>query len=269
MTEDLTQAIPKAARRGRNGANWQAILFYVGLIAIWQFVSWMGWVRPFILPGPVAIVQAAVDGWRDLLLNAIVTIRETFIGFVIGSLLGFVLAAGIFYSRFIRRIVYPFAVFMQTVPKLALAPVFIVWFGTGETSIVAITSLICLFPVLVNTVVGFETVDRNLLEMMHSVSANEWQKFTMIYLPASLPQIVAGLELGSSLAVVGALVGEFVGSRAGLGFQILLANSQIATDEVFAALIVVSLVGMGFFFGVKALGRLLLRGRGSSREEKS
>jgi NitT/TauT family transport system permease protein len=245
--------------------NSQAILFYVALAVLWEIAYRVGMVRAFILPGPSMIMESMAANWDSLLSNGIVTAREILIGFLVGALIGFVMALGIFYSKVLRRIVYPGAVFLQTVPKVALAPLFIIWFGVGETSIVAITALICLFPVLVNTVVGFEGVDVNLLEMMHSVSASGWQKFRMIYVPASLPSIFAGLEVGMSLAVVGAIVGEFVGARAGLGYQILMANSRIATDEVFAAIIIISALGMLFYFGVRMLGKAMVGTRANTR----
>ncbi|MEO7349531.1 MAG: ABC transporter permease [Terrimesophilobacter sp.] len=245
--------------------NFQAILFYIALIALWEVAYRTGMVRSFILPGPSMIAESMSNNWSSLLANTIVTGREILVGFVIGALIGFLMALGIFYSKVLRKIIYPGAVFLQTVPKVALAPLFIIWFGVGETSIVAIAALICLFPVLVNTVVGFEGVDVNLLEMMHSVSANGWQKFRMIYVPASLPSIFAGLEVGMSLAVVGAIVGEFVGARAGLGYQILMANSRLSTDEVFAAMILISALGMIFYFGVRALGRVMVGSRANNR----
>lgn len=270
MTESTaTRPTPTLARRRsktvrRIFGSAPAIVFYVALIVFWEIAYQLGWVRAFILPGPSLIFESMVANWESLLSNAIVTAREILIGFLLGSLIGFLLALGIFYSKALRTIIYPGAVVLQTIPKVALAPLFIIWFGVGETSIVAITALICLFPVLVNTVVGLEGVDPNLLEMMHSVSANGWQKFRMIYLPASLPSIFAGLEVGMSLAVVGAIVGEFVGARAGLGYQILMANSRIATDEVFAAVIIISVIGLIFYFLVRLLGKILVGTRANT-----
>lgn len=265
IADDIVQGAPARPRWRRTKRFFveiaPAIAFFVGILIIWEFAYRLGFVRAFILPGPSLIGQAVERNIDSLIANAIVTGREILTGFIVGSSIGFILAMGIFYSKILRRIIYPLAVFMQTVPKVALAPLFIIWFGVGETSIVAITALICLFPVLVNTVVGFESVDINLLELMHSVSANGWQKFRMIYLPSSLPQIFAGLQVGMSLAVVGAIVGEFVGARAGLGYQILMANSRIATDEVFAAILFISILGMLMFFGVRVLGKVLVRGR--------
>ncbi|MGO1851264.1 ABC transporter permease [Microbacterium sp.] len=263
-----TVVVEKARRRKGPRAlamSLPAIIFYGALLVLWEVASQLDWVRSFILPGPSLIVESIIQNADSLWSNTLVTAREILIGFVIGSLLGFVLALGIFYSKALRTIIYPGVVFLQTVPKVALAPLFLIWFGVGESSIIAITALICLFPILVNTVVGFEGTDVSLLELMHSVSANGWQKFRMIYLPSSLPEIFAGLEVGMSLAVVGAIVGEFIGARAGLGYQILMANSRIDTAEVFAAIVFISAVGMIFYFGVRLLGRLLVGARANTR----
>ncbi|MDR1798687.1 MAG: ABC transporter permease [Bifidobacteriaceae bacterium] len=238
-----------------------ATLFYVGLLVVWDIASRAGKVERYILPGPSMIGRSIKKNWDLLLHNSWVTGRALVLGFLLGSLIGFVCALGIYYSKILRKILYPAAVFLQTVPKVALAPVFIIWFGTGQKSIIAITALICLFPVLVNTLVGFEGVDQNLLEMMHSVSASSPQRFYYILVPYALPSIVAGLEVGSSLAAVGAIVGEFIAAREGLGFEIQMASSRIATEEVFAVLLAVSILGMAFYYFVRLIGRLLLGNR--------
>lgn len=252
----------------RMTSNLQAVLFYIAIIVVWELISRAGIVRPFVLPAPTTIVDAIVAEWEDLVAHSLVTLREILLGFILGSGLGFLLALGIFYSPFLRRIIYPGVLFMQTVPKVALAPLFIVWFGVGETSIVAITALICLFPVLINTIVGFESTDKNLLEMMHSVSASGWQKFRMVYVPSGMPAIMAGLGVASTLAVVGALVGEFVGARAGLGYAILMANSRLRTDIVFATLFAVAFIGMLCFFAIKSLEWLVLGRRSGHRSRE-
>jgi NitT/TauT family transport system permease protein len=260
-----TKAIPDAGggrlrRGGRSltGPNAQALAFYVALFFLWEWASG-NVIREFLLPAPSTIFEAMVADWDDLVANAWVTLKEILLGFGIGSGIGFLMGVGIFYSAFMRRVLYPGALLTQTVPKIALAPLFIVWFGVGQQPIIAITALICLFPVLINTVAGLENVDVQLLELMHSVSASGWQKFWMIHLPSGLPSIMAGLEVASTLAVVGALVGEFVGANAGLGYQILIANSRLRTDLLFAALVAVVVIGLVFFFSIKLVERLLIR----------
>jgi NitT/TauT family transport system permease protein len=257
----------KRAGRTLIGPNAQAIAFYIGLFILWEWASG-NVIREFLLPAPSTIYEAIVDQWDDLLTNSWATLQEILIGFGIGSGVGFLMGVGIFYSGFLRRVLYPGALFTQTVPKIALAPLFIVWFGVGQQPIIAITALICLFPVLINTVAGLENVDPRLLELMHSVSASGWQKFWMIHLPAGLPSIMAGLEVASTLAVVGALVGEFVGANAGLGYQILIANSRLRTDQLFAALFAVVAIGLVFFFTIKLIERLLIRRSNDSEGER-
>lgn len=242
------------------GANTQAVVFYIALFLLWEYASGTI-IREFLLPAPSTVFEAMVDQWDDLLANSWVTLKEILLGFGIGSGTGFLMGVGIFYSAFLRRVLYPGALFTQTVPKIALAPLFIVWFGVGQQPIIAITALICLFPVLINTVAGLESVDPRLLELMHSVSASGRQKFWMIHLPSGLPSIMAGLEVASTLAVVGALVGEFVGANAGLGYQILIANSRLRTDQLFAALFAVVVIGLVFFFTIKGIEMLLVRRR--------
>jgi len=270
-SKNISQKIAPKKIKPIKFSNWvPAVIFYGILLLLWEISYQLEWIRWFILPGPSLIGDTIAENWSDLWNNTFITIREIFMGFALGSLIGFMLALGIFYSKILRAIIYPGVVFLQTVPKVALAPLFIIWFGTGETSNIAIAALICLFPVLVNTVVGFEGVDVNLLEMMHSVSANGWQKFRMIYLPASLPEIFAGLEVGISLAVIGAIVGEFISARAGLGYQIMMAQGKgLATDEVFAALVFISIIGMLFYFLVRLLGRIVVGKRANTRAARA
>ena len=263
-SDSRTMRFLRRLRRFLFGPTMQAVLFYLGVLALWEYVSRAEIIRPFLLPAPTTVVETIGEVWSDLVSNSWVTLQSILAGFFLGAGIGFVMGVGIFYSRFLRRILYPAALLTQTVPKIALAPLFIVWFGVGSRPIVAITALICLFPVLINTVVGLGSVDPRLLELMHSVSASGWQRFRMIHLPAGLPSIVAGLEVASTLAVVGALVGEFVGAEAGLGYQILIANSRLRTDELFAALVAVVVIGIAFFFSIKALERLVLRHRAQS-----
>jgi NitT/TauT family transport system permease protein len=144
------------------------------------------------------------------------------------------------------------------VPKLAVAPLFVVWFGVGVTPKIMITILICLFPVLVNAVAGMRAVDPRMLDLMHSVNASRWQIFTKIEFPNSAPYVFAGLKVGITLAVVGAIVGEWLGSNVGLGYRILAANSALRTELLFAALVALSVVGILLFGAVALLEHMLV-----------
>lgn len=253
-------ALPRPSRRFTRTVpgNAKALAFYAAVLLLWEVASRAGLVKEYLLPGPSQIVAAMVDGWSDLMANSVTTLYEIIVGFGIGSAIGFILGVGIVYSRFLEQVIYPLVLMTQAVPKLAIAPLFIVWFGVGLAPTVAITALICLFPVLINTVVGLRSVDPRLLQLMHSVSASGWQVFWMIRLPTALPSIFAGLEIAVTLAVVGAIVGEWVGADSGLGYQILIANSQLQTANMFGALVAITLISAGLFACLRLVERFVL-----------
>lgn len=234
------------------------ISFYVALVAVWELVVRAGLVAPYILPAPSMFLGELFGRLPLYAEHTMVTMNETLLGFALGSGVGFVLGLLIVYSRTMERIIYPAIIFTQTVPKLALAPLFTVWFGVGMLPKVLITALICLFPVLINTVTGLKSVDPRLRQLMNSVSASRWQLFRMIELPTALPSIFAGLQVGVTLAVVGALVGEWVGADRGLGYLIIYDNSQLRTSAVFASLVCVTVMGIVLFLLVRWLEKLLL-----------
>lgn len=262
VTETATSSADGERVRSKfSWRGWGPVLtaaFYLALLGLWELICRLDLVAAYILPAPSAIAVAIADGWDSLLHHTWVTFLETLLGFLLGSAIG--LAAGILiaYSPLVERIIYPAIVITQTVPKLALAPLFIIWFGVGLTPKVAITALICLFPVLINTVTGVKSVDPRLRQLMNSVSATRFQVFRMIELPTSLPHIFGGLQVGVTLAVVGALVGEWVGSSEGLGYQILQSNSQLRTADTFAGLVLITLLGIVMFVAVRAAERWLL-----------
>lgn len=261
----LARRISRAVRRYA-----PAVAFFGVILLIWEMASLSGGLPRYLLPAPSAIVnQMIVDG-PILIRHTNVTVLEIILGFALGSLIGFVLAIGIVYSRFLENVVYPIALFTQTIPKLAIAPLFIIWLGFGLLPKIAITALICLFPVLINTVAGLRSVDSRLLDLMHSLSANRWQVFSMIRLPHAMPHIFAGLEIGVTLAVIGAIVGEWVGANEGLGYLMLMATSQLATERLFGAIVAISVVGLVAFFAMIGAERVLLphrpHVRGSGQE---
>lgn len=263
--DTTTPAAPAATKRSRTkfsarSVREQAIVigFYILLVAVWELVVRGGLVQPYILPAPSMFVSELLGRFGLYAEHTLVTTNETLLGFALGSFIGFVLGLLIAYSKTAERIIYPAIIFTQTVPKLALAPLFTVWFGVGMLPKVLITALICLFPVLINTVTGLKAVDPRLRQLMNSVSASKWQLFRMIELPTALPSIFAGLQVGVTLAVVGALVGEWVGADKGLGYLIIYDNSQLRTTAVFASLICVTVMGIVLFLIVRWLEKFLL-----------
>jgi NitT/TauT family transport system permease protein len=224
----------------------------VGGLLAWEALVRLFSVPPYLLPAPSAI---ALSMWRFrqvLLVDAWYTTYEIVLGFGLGAGIGFALAVLVVFSRVLEQLVMPAAVLTQIVPKLAVAPLFVVWFGTGLAPKLAITALMAIFPVLLNCIAGLLTVDRRWLELFDSVCASRWQLFLKIQLPNSSPYIFAGLKVGMTLAVVGAIVGEWMGADHGLGNEMLIANSLLHTDLVFASLLVLSAIGLALF-GVIAL----------------
>jgi NitT/TauT family transport system permease protein len=183
------------------------------------------------------------------------TLASILSGFGIGILAGVVVGALVSLLPLFERLIYPYLVALQSVPKIAIAPLFVLWFGYGIMSKVVITALVCFFPVLVSVIAGFQSTDRDQLEMMKSFGASRWQTLRRLRIPAALVVIFAGIEIAAVLAVIGAVVGEFVGAQRGLGYLITALNFSLDVPGVFAVLIFVSMIGMSIHGLVRFLGR--------------
>jgi NitT/TauT family transport system permease protein len=234
--------------------------FFVFVIAAWHFaVSWSG-VSHLIFPGPMSVAQAVVEGFRsgEIPKHVWVTLFEILMGFAVGASLGFLLGAMIGQSALMEAVFYPYVVAFQTVPKVAIAPLFVLWFGFGMTSKVIITATIVFFPVLANTIVGLRSAPRDQIELMTAFTASPWHVFRMVRLPHALPYVFAGLDIGIVLAVIGAIVGEFVGAQAGLGYLILQRNFSMDAAGMFAILIVLSLIGTILHAAVRWIARRVI-----------
>lgn len=234
-------------------------LLILALLVAWQlFTSLTSIVEPYILPKPTDILSRIFDAPGLLWDNTRVTLVETLVGFGIGVLIGVALAIPITYSRTARNALYPLIVASQAVPKVAIAPLLVVWLGLGITPKLAVVALMVFFPVVVTAAEGFGSVDRSLLDLLRSVHASEWQIFRRVRLPHAMPQLFSGLKIGITLAVVGAVVGEWVGADSGLGYLILHANTLLDTTLLYAALVVLVAMGVVLFILVEVAERLLL-----------
>lgn len=262
-----------APRRGR-AAGMSHLLRDVAAIAgvglllalVWQAIVWVGGYQPFFLPGPLVVLQrwqtAIVAG--TLTPHLLTTLTEILLGLAVGIssalVIGFLLAR----SVSAERLLSPWIVAAQATPILALAPLIVIWFGSGLLSKVLICALICFFPMTVATTVGLRSVDPRLLEMGRSVRATRRQLLTTIELPAALPQVMGGLKVSVTLAVVGAIVAEWVGGERGLGVLINLARGSLFdTPLLFATLLTIALVGVVLYLVVVLLERRLLGARAS------
>lgn len=217
----------------------------IGLIGFWQFAVIAFDVPQFLLPLPSNIAERLLQGLTGgtLLNHTWVTFQEVVIGYVLGC--GFGLGLGILISQFqlVEDVIYPYVVALNAVPKVATAPLIVVWFGYGIESKVVITALVAFFPLLVNVVLGLRSVGDDQLALMRVLTASRWQAFLKVKLPNAYPAIFAGLEVAVVLSVVGAIVGEFVGAQAGLGYYIKFALAIVDTAGMFAAFIILAVIG--------------------------
>jgi NitT/TauT family transport system permease protein len=231
---------------------------FVGFFVLWEAAVDLLHVKPVILPPPSLIFRAIVHHWSYLLANSWPTLIAVTAGFALAALLGCIIAVGIAYSRWINDLTYPFLVVAQVLPKVALAPLFLIWFGFGLTPKVVIAALIAFFPIVINTARGLNSVEKELVQYMNSLGANWWEIFFKISLPWALPYIFASFRIAITLAVVGAVVGEFISSDSGLGYVISYANTSLDTDVMFAGIFVLSALGVLLFLLVVLLERMAL-----------
>jgi len=233
-----------------------AFITVAGLLVVWQAATTVFAIPNWLLPSPARIVVAMWE-WRDLLLrDTAVTVLETLIGFTLALAGGVPIAAALVSSSLLWRAFYPVLAGIQSVPKNAIAPLLILWFGTGQMSKVIIAFLISFFPIVINAVSGMLLVDADAMDMVKSLRASRWQVFWYFRLPNALPFIFAASKVSITLALVGAVIGEFVGADSGLGYIILVSSSQLHTDVAFVAIVLLAAIGMGLFSMVGAVERL-------------
>jgi len=245
-----------------NATRITRILGQVGIFALF-FILWEALVdvlkiKPVILPAPSAIFLTIGKHWPYLLQNTWPTAYAIAIGFSLAVVFGVVIAIGIVYSRWVSELTYPFLVTAQVVPKIALAPLFLIWFGFGLTPKVVIAALIAFFPIVINTVRGLSSVEPELIQYMRSIGASWREIFLKISLPWALPYVFASFKISIGLAVVGVVVGEFVASDNGLGYVISYSNISLDTEVMFAGIFVLSALGILFFLAIVLLESLVL-----------
>lgn len=235
------------------------------LLLLWHACVIIFKMPQVVLPTPMAVAAAIVENWRILLRESWVTGIESLAGFALAFLLGVPLAVAVSSSQILQRMFYPLLIATQSVPKVALAPILLVWLGTGIESKLAIAWLVSFFPIVVDTATGLRTTPTEYLDLARSVRANGWQTFYKIRFPAALPFVLSGSKVAITLAVVGAVIGEFIGSSEGLGNLLLVANSQVNTPLAFAALVALAVLGLALYSIVVGIERLLAPWLGQAR----
>jgi NitT/TauT family transport system permease protein len=232
-----------------------SFLLFAVLLVIWQLAPPLLKIREYLLPGPASVVRAALNFSIPWHTHLTVTTLEILGGFVLAGAAGVALGVAIAWSPTIARALVPFLVFVNTLPKVAVAPLFLLWLGYGIVPNVLIAALIGFFPVVINTAVGLTQVDDELLDLGRAFGAPTWKVFLKIRLPNALPYVLSALKITATAAVVGAIVGEFVASQAGLGMVIVNAQTNLNTPVAFAALLWISIIGLALYGAVSLAAR--------------
>ena len=244
----------KAIRAG------QFLLSLAVLITLWESAVHLLEIQPFLLPAPSAVIKSLYAGIASGLYikHALITLYEAATGFVIAVCAAMVVGILVSEVRLVERFVYPYVVGLQSMPKIAIAPLIVLWAGYGLTSKVIVAAMIAFFPVLVNVIVGLRSAEADRLELMRSLDASRWQTFRYIRLPSALTYIFAGLKIAVVFSVLGAIVAEFVGSQQGLGNLILQFNFNLDVAGVFACLIILGCMGFALHALVHAVERRVI-----------
>lgn len=238
------------------------------LFVIWELAARILGIAQYLLPPPSLIFSDFVPRWRRVLDATWITALEILAGYALAIVISVPLSMLVAFSRFFERTIYPLIVFLQIVPKIAIAPLFIIWFGFGFEPKLLLVFLLSFFPIVVSGVAGFRSIDPEILDLARSTGAGVWRNFMKIRLPHALPDIFTGLKVGAALATTAAVVAEFVASNRGLGYLLLEYNGNLETGMVFAVIIVLSVLGLVIYYAVEFIERLAIPWHVSQRAQQ-
>ncbi len=245
---------------GSAAVRWAPALgLAAALIATWEIAVRAFDVQRWLLPPPSSIARELIESRALLARHAATTLEEVLVGFGFAIAVGVALAVAIAYSRLLERAVYPFVIASQTIPIITIAPLLLVWVGPEKSSKVIVVALITFFPIVVNLVDGLRSAESDAVDMFRTLGASRWQVFTKLQAPSALPHFFSGLKIAAVVAVIGAVIGEWVGARGGLGWLMRVSTPLFRTDRVFAAIFVLSAMAILLFLAVVAAERLALR----------
>lgn len=254
-------------RRTLQAAWLKPLIFLVFLVVLWDVVIRLFRIPPYQIPKPEDVLITLWNDWPQLLAQAVPTTVATVEGFLLSAVFGIAIAVLIVGSRTVESYIYPLLVFSQSIPKIAIAPLFVVWFGFGMFPKVLSAFMLGFFPVVVSAVQGFKSVEPDMIDLARAMEANRWQVFRIISFPHAMPAIFAGLKVSITLAVVGAVVGEFVGSNNGLGFVLQRSIGNFELPTMFAALVILSLIGVILFWILDVIERFIIPWHASQRQD--
>lgn len=232
-------------------------------LIVWQLIVSAGDIPPYLLPGPIAVFKSLTMNWQTLGMALLMTLKVTFLAFIVALILGTAAALLFAQSKWVEMSLFPYAVMLQVTPIVAIAPLVIIWFKNLQVALVVCAVIISIFPIISNTTMGLNSVDHNLNNLFDMYQASRWQKLIRLRIPSALPYFFGGLRISSGLALIGAVVAGFVagtgGQGAGLAYQILQAGYNLQIPEMFAALMLLTLAGIGLFGLMVALSNWVLQ----------
>ena len=235
-----------------------ALVLTLALLALWELYVRADHVSVQLLPSPTAIVQALFNNWSIIYDNTLQTLLETVLGLTLAAVLGLLLAITLDISSWVRRAVYPVLITSQTIPIIALAPLLLIWIGYDIRPKLIVVTLYCFFPIAVATVDGLASAEPELIKLLHSMRATRWQILRLVRLPGAMPAFFSGLRIAAAYSVIGAIFGEYVGAEKGLGIYMQKAANSFATINVFAAILVTTILSLLLFGLVSLIERIAL-----------
>lgn len=268
-TAPQISTVRRTPQSDRLGKYWPPLAFGLAMVVLWWLATALEWVPEYLVPSPARTWQAFAAAPAYFAEHTWITLLETLLGFAVAVVIGELVAVIMVYSKPVEQTLYPVVLFAQVIPKIAIAPLFVVWLGFGMTPKVVVAVLMAFFPVVISGLAGLRSVDPEMLELASTMGANKAKVFFKIRFPSSLPQLFSGLKVAATLAVTGAVVGEFVGANSGLGYVILQANGNIDTATLFVALIIMSAMGVALFALIAVLEKIFVGWHSSFRESGS
>jgi NitT/TauT family transport system permease protein len=229
------------------------VLTFAALVFLWWAFVVVFRIPEYLVPAPQTVIPSMAANWPDLWANMQITMLEVLFGFGATVVFAIPMGLAVALSTTTRQVVYPVLIFIQLIPKIAIAPLFVVWFGFGMESKIFLTALMTFFPLLLASIAGFQTLDPRLLYLTRSMGSSRWQTFRYVRLPSALPIIFSGLKTAATIAATAAIVAEFVGSNAGLGYRLLVASLYLDTPLIFAILLILTFIGLGMNYLIEAI----------------
>jgi NitT/TauT family transport system permease protein len=234
------------------------LIVFAALFLLWEFAVHLFGVKEYLLPPPSKVWTEFMKRYTIVMPSAWVTLQEIIAGYLLAVIVSVPMALVVARSAFIERAVYPVIVFLQIIPQIAIAPLFIIWFGFGFAPKLLLVFLLSFFPIVVSSLAGFKSADRDVMDFARTTGASDWRLFFRIQLPQALPHIFTGLKVGAALAATAAVVAEFVASDKGLGYLLLQYNGNIDTPMVFATIVLLSLLGLAVYYVVEIIERIAI-----------